>query len=75
MPDKHDLFPIFCGEYEIDDERFVSHQEVVIRSRNGPVPSPGDQLTIVRDEGLHDLVVLTVRGDPDWTAHCHVRSA
>ena len=65
------MFP--CGGYEIRDERLAEFREVLIQADDGPVPRRGDLFTIVREAGLHDLVVLDVlRGQADWTARCRV---
>jgi hypothetical protein len=62
-----------CGGYGIADERLLSHREITIHADDGPVPRLGDPFTILRDGGLHDLIVLSVlRSGLGWAARCGV---
>ena len=72
------LFPagIAAADYEISDERLVTHREVMIRSPNGRAPSVGDALTITRAGRFYDLTVLTVVClGGDWSACCAASGA
>jgi hypothetical protein len=67
--------PMFaCGGYDIADERLVSHREITIHADgDGPVPRLGDPFTIVRNDWVHDVIVLAVAtSGPGWTARCGV---
>jgi len=56
---------------EILDSRLADHGEVMLWAVAGAAPSRGELFTIERDQTLHDLSVVEVKGhNPGWSALC-----
>ena len=63
--------PFPKGGVEILDSRLVDHGEVTLWCTGGAAPGLGELFTIERDNAIHDLSVVAVKGhSPGWSALC-----